>query len=369
MRLSIPILLSPILLTLGACNSEGTDGAGDTELQLPAGFSISVFAADVPGARSLAWSPDRVLFVGTRGNRVYAIPDHDGDYVADTVWTIASGLNVPNGVAYHEGSLYIAEISRVTRYDDIDETLPALPAPRVIRGDLPTDGHHGWKFIGVGPDEKLYVPVGAPCNVCARSDERYASILRMGLDGSGLEVFAHGVRNTVGFDWDPASGDLWFTDNGRDLLGDDAPPDELNHALEAGMNFGFPYCHGGDILDPDLGAGHDCAEFTPPARKLGAHVAALGMRFYDGSMFPSEYRDQIFICEHGSWNRSSKVGYRITRIRLENGTAVDYQPFVTGWLVGESVSGRPVDLLLAPDGSLLVSDDYAGMIYRITYDG
>jgi len=358
------------MLILAACSSEETSSKVEVgALQLPPGFSISVFAPDVPGARSLAWSPERVLFVGTRDDVVYAIPDRDGDYVADTVWTIASGMNISNGVAYHEGSLYIAEISRVTRYDGIDETLPALPPPVEIRTDLPTERHHGWKFIAVGPDDLLYVPVGAPCNVCEDDDERFSSILRMGLDGSELEVFAHGVRNTVGFDWHPSTGALWFTDNGRDLLGDDVPPDELNHAPMPGMHFGFPYCHGGDVLDPEFGAGRDCSEFTPPVQKLGAHVAALGMRFYTGSMFPAEYQGQIFLCEHGSWNRSSKVGYRVSRIRLDGDRAVEYEPFVTGWLSGDSVSGRPVDLLVAPDGSLLVSDDHAGMIYRIVYTG
>src|SRR5690606_5199418 len=244
------------MLILAACSSEETSSKVEVgALQLPPGFSISVFAPDVPGARSLAWSPERVLFVGTRDDVVYAIPDRDGDYVADTVWTIASGMNISNGVAYHEGSLYIAEISRVTRYDGIDETLPALPPPVEIRTDLPTERHHGWKFIAVGPDDLLYVPVGAPCNVCEDDDERFSSILRMGLDGSELEVFAHGVRNTVGFDWHPSTGALWFTDNGRDLLGDDVPPDELNHAPMPGMHFGFPYCHGGDVLDPEFGAG------------------------------------------------------------------------------------------------------------------
>lgn len=362
-----PIAIAIAILIPVSCSSEEMSEAEVGTLQLPPGFSISVFAPDVPGARSLAWSPERVLFVGTRDDVVYAIPDRDGDYLADTVWTIASGMRSPNGVVYHDGSLYVAEISRVTRYDGVDETLPELPPPVDVRSDLPTDGHHGWKFIAIGPDNLLYVPVGAPCNVCEREDERYGAILRMGLDGSGMEVFASGIRNTVGFDWHPSTGALWFTDNGRDLLGDDVPPDELNQAPVPGLHFGFPHCHGGDVLDPDFGRGRSCEEFTPPVQRLGAHVAALGMRFYDGSMFPEDYQGQIFLCEHGSWNRSSKVGYRVMRVRLDGDRAVEYEPFVTGWLSGDSVSGRPVDLLVAPDGSLLVSDDHAGMIYRITY--
>ena len=189
----------------------------------------------------------------------------------------------------------------------------------------------------------------------------------MNRDGSGLEVFAQGVRNTVGFDWHPADGSLWFTDNGRDMLGDDVPPDELNHAPKAGMNFGFPYCHGGTVSDPEFGGKHPCSEFTAPAQQLGPHVAALGMRFYTGTQFPAQYRNQIFIAEHGSWNRSSKIGYRITLVRLENGRAVAYEPFATGWLQGQSAWGRPADVLVMPDGSLLVSDDTAGAVYRISY--
>ena len=213
----------------------------------------------------------------------------------------------------------------------------------------------------------LYVPVGAPCNVCERADERYATIMRMNPNGSGLEVYASGIRNTVGFDWHPQTGELWFTDNGRDQLGDDVPPDELNYAPKPGMNFGFPYCHGGDIPDPSFGKDHDCAEFTPPAMKLGPHVASLGMRFYTGSMFPAEYQNQIFIAEHGSWNRTIPIGYRITLVRLQGNEAVSYEVFAEGWLQGGSAWGRPVDVLVMPDGALLVSDDRAGVVYRIHY--
>jgi glucose/arabinose dehydrogenase len=332
------------------------------QIQLPPGFKISLYNDQVPGARSMALSPTGVLYVGTRedGN-LYALK-------AGKVHKIAQGLNMPNGVAWKDGSLYVAEVNQVTRYDGIDDKLDQPPRPVIVNATFPTDKGHGWKFIRFSPDGKwLYVPVGGPCNSCIQKDPRYASILRMHPDGSGLEVFASGVRNSVGFDWDPATGDLWFTDNGRDNLGDDLPPDELNHAPKKGMNFGFPYCHGGTIPDPDFGRLKGCGEFTPPAQALGAHVASLGMRFYTGQQFPPEYRGQIFIAEHGSWNRTKKSGYRISLVRLKAGKAVSYEPFATGWLQGEENWGRPVDLQQLPDGDLLVSDDLAGAIYRISY--
>jgi glucose/arabinose dehydrogenase len=260
----------------------------------------------------------------------------------------------------------VAEVNRILRYDDVESNLNDLPEPVVVNDDFPSDRGHGWKFIRFGPDGKLYVPVGAPCNVCEVNDP-YGSITRMNPDGTGREIFAGGVRNTVGFDWHPETGDLWFTDNGRDQLGDDVPPDELNHAPQPDLHFGFPYCHGGTIPDPEFGDERSCAEFTPPAMPLGPHVAALGMRFYTGTMFPEEYRHQIFIAEHGSWNRSTPIGYRISLVRLENNQAVSYETFAEGWLRDDQAWGRPVDLLLMPDGSLLVSDDFAGAIYRISF--
>ncbi len=232
---------------------------------------------------------------------------------------------------------------------------------------LPHDNHHGWRYIGFGPDGMLYVAVGAPCNVCDRDEDRYALILKMAPDGSDRQVFARGVRNSVGFDWHPDTGELWFTDNGRDWLGDDLPPDELNHAPGAGLHFGFPYCHGGEIPDPEYGNRRRCEEFAAPAMKLAPHAASLGIRFYDGAMFPHAYRHQIFIAEHGSWNRTDPIGYRITMVRLTQGEAAAYEVFGEGWLQGRDVTGRPVDLLVMPDGALLVSDDYAGAIYRISY--
>ncbi|MBD3391732.1 MAG: sorbosone dehydrogenase family protein [Chitinivibrionales bacterium] len=274
---------------------------------------------------------------------------------------------MPNGVAVLDSDLYVAEVSRVLRFDNIGERLAHPPEPVVIRDDFPRDKWHGWKFIALGPDGYLYVPVGAPCNVCKRDDGRYASITRMRPDGTALEVFAHGIRNTVGFDWHPETGVLWFTDNGRDWMGDNRPPDELNRAPHKGMHFGFPFCHGRGIRDDEYGIGADCNAFVEPVQDLGPHVAALGMRFYTGGMFPAGYRNQIFIAEHGSWNRSEKIGYRVTLVTLEGDSAVSYETFARGWLQGEDAWGRPVDVVVMPDGALLVSDDRAGAVYRISY--
>jgi glucose/arabinose dehydrogenase len=336
-------------------------------ITLPPGFSITVFAAQVPGARSMALGAKGTLFVGTRDKgTVYAVPDAASVTAAREVITIARGLNMPNGVAFRDGSLYVAEVSRVIRYDGIEDALRSPPAPVVVSAALPRDRHHGWKFIRFGPDGKLYVPVGAPCNICEPGDP-YASIMRMNPDGSGLEPFARGIRNTVGFDWSPDSVELWFTDNGRDWLGDNAPPDELNRAPRPGMHFGYPYLHGRDIPDPQYGKGKDLSRFTPPAIELGPHVAALGMRFYTGTMFPEAYRGQIFIAEHGSWNRSAPIGYRISLVRRAGDRALSYETFAEGWRVGGSAWGRPVDVQVMPDGALLVSDDLGGAIYRISY--
>jgi glucose/arabinose dehydrogenase len=347
-------------------------------IKLPPGFSIAVYATGVPNARQMALGDKGTLFVGSRtARKVYAVVDRDRDQKGDQVLTIADGLNMPSGLAFRNGALYVAEVSRVIRFDDIESRLENPPAPVVVNDTLPTERLHGWKFIAFGPDGMLYVPVGAPCNICDRSDDkRFGSIMRMKADGTGLEVFASGIRNTVGFDWHPSTKELWFTDNGRDNVADDQPPDELNRAPRAGMHFGFPYCHGGDFKDPEFGT-RPCGEFEPPAQKLGPHVAAIGMRFYTGRMFPPEYRNQIFIAEHGSWNRSTPLGYRVMMVKLEGNKAASYTPFAEGWLRGTRSSrgsatigdawGRPADVFVMPDGALLVSDDEAGAIYRISY--
>lgn len=341
-------------------------------IKLPPGFAIELWAR-VDNAREMALgrhdAHGGTLFVASmQAGKVHAV-SFGADFKVKEVKTIASRLQLPAGVAYRDGSLYVSAVSRILRYDDIEKHLDHPPAPVVVIDTLPTDTHHGWKFIAFGPDGKLYVPVGAPCNICEPDPQRYANVMRMNADGSGLEVYARGVRNSVGFDWQPQSRELWFTDNGRDLLGDDMPPDELNHAPRAAMHFGYPYCHGGDLPDPEFGPRRPCAEFVAPAQKLGPHVAALGMRFYTGSMFPADYRNQIFIAEHGSWNRSKKIGYRVTLVRLQGGRAVAYETFASGWLQGETAWGRPTDVLVLPDGSLLVADDYADAIYRISYRG
>jgi len=336
------------------------------KIRLPPGFSIELLAR-VPNAREMAFGQDGVLYIGSQGaGKVYAL-ELDKDYHAGTLHVIAQGLNMPVGVAWRAGSLYVSAVSRILRFDHIAQHLDSAPAPVVVNASFPTATHHGWKFIAFGPDGWLYVPVGAPCNICEPDPDRYANIMRMQPDGSQLQTYARGVRNTVGFDWQPGTNELWFTDNGRDELGDDSPPDELNHAPHAGMHFGYPYCHGGTIADPEFGSKHACSEFTAPAQNLGPHVASLGMQFYTGAQFPEHYRGQIFIAEHGSWNRTHKIGYRITLVQLQNGHAISYEPFATGWLQGETPWGRLVDVLTLPDGSLLISDDFAGAIYRVRY--
>jgi glucose/arabinose dehydrogenase len=337
-------------------------------IKLPPGFEIQIYANTVYGARSMALGPNGTLFVATKDNGVvYALLDHAGANRADEVITIAHGLHQPNGVAVRDGALYVAEATRILRYDNIETRLKNPPEPVVVSKSLPRQSDHSWKYLRFGPEGKLYVPIGAPCNICEPPDKRQATIARMNADGSDFEIFARGVRNSVGFDWHPDTHKLWFTDNGRDLLGDDLPSDELNYAPEKGMNFGYPYCHQGDLPDPDFGKKHPCSEFVPPAAKLGAHVASLGMRFYTGKMFPSEYKNQIFIAEHGSWNRSVPIGYRVARARLEGNRVVELKIFAEGWLQGDQAWGRPVDVLVMPDGALLVSDDRAGAIYRISY--
>ena len=338
------------------------------QLTLLQGFSISIFA-EVPKARSMCWGSKGTLFIGNKdGKEVYAAIDKDEDGKAETVYTIASGLNTPNGVAFKDGNLYVAEINRILRFDNIEDQLANPPAYKVIYDKFPDKTHHGWKFIAFGPDGKLYVPVGAPCNVCNESDSIFATITRMNPDGSGLEIFAKGVRNSVGFDWNPETKKMWFTDNGRDMLGDDVPFCELNHAPEKGMHFGFPFCHQGNILDPEFGKGKNCADYTPPAKALGPHIAPLGIRFYTGSNFGGAYKNKIFVAEHGSWNRSKPIGYQVSVITLDGDKVTDYKPFITGWLQKDGkVNGRPVDVIVAKDGSLLVSDDFAGVVYRVNY--
>jgi len=340
-----------------------------SDITLPPGFHIGVYAGSVPNARQMALGPPGVVFVGSLSEgKVYAVVDRDGDHRAEKVYVLASGLTMPSGLAFRDGALYVAAVNRILKFPDVARDLDKPPKPEVVSEAYPGDRHHGWKFIAFGPDGKLYVPVGAPCNVCEVSG-LHATITRMDVAGGKPEIVARGVRNSVGFDFHPRTRELWFTDNGRDWLGDDQPPDELNHLSKAGEHFGFPFCHGDGIKDPEHNGGKACSEFTAPARLLGPHVAAIGMRFYTGSMFPAEYRNSVFIAEHGSWNRSKPVGYRVSFVKIEDGKAVSYEPFAAGWLKGNTASGRPADVLVMPDGALLVSDDKAGRIYRISYEG
>jgi len=336
-------------------------------LVLPKGFHIAVYSDQVPSAREIALGAKGTVFVGSMdAGKVYALTDSNHDGHADRVRVIASGLEMPVGVAFRHGDLYISAVSRILVLRDIEDHLDDPPRPQVVYDKFPTDRHHGWKFIAFGPDGKLYVPIGAPCNIC-NPGRGYAKITRMNPDGSGLEDVAYGIRNTVGFDWQPGTHVLWFTDNGRDMMGDDIPSDELNRVSHLDENFGYPFCHEGDILDPEFGKGHSCKNYTPPVLKLGAHVASLGMRFYEGRQFPARYRGAIFVAEHGSWNRTKKSGYRVMVVRLRGDKVVAYQPFITGFEQDEKAWGRPVDVQPLPDGSLLVSDDLAGAVYRVTY--
>jgi len=335
------------------------------QLKLPKGFNIEVYASGIPNARSLRVGDKGTVFVGNRLlDKVWAIYEKDGKRVQKP---IATGLYRPNGLAFHDGTLYIAELSQVSKIEKVEDNLENPPKPTVIYTDLPKDEAHGWKFIGIGPDNKLYVPVGQPCNNCVPSDQ-HGQIRRINLDGSGAEVVARGVRNTVGFDWNPANKELYFTDNGRDWLSEDLPNDELNRLTKVGQHFGSPYCYQGNIPDPDFGWGHKCEEFVPPVALMGPHAASLGMRFYTGTMFPAEYRGAIFVARHGSWNRSNKFGGDIAVVKLnKDGSVKSVEPFITGFLVDNKYIGRPVDVQQMKDGSLLISDDYAGAVYRVTY--
>jgi glucose/arabinose dehydrogenase len=351
------------------------------KLKLPAGFKVALYADGVRSARGMALGAKGTVFVGSmNASTVYALVDrnHDDVISADEVKVVATGLLQPTGVAFHDGALYIAAATKIVRLDAIEDHLDSPPAPVVVVDKLPSQ-YHSWKFLAFGPDGLMYVSDGSPCKVCdnEKTEPRYAAILRMKPDGSSPEVFAHGVRNSVGFDWDPATKNLWFSDNGRDEMGDDMPSDELNVATKAGEHFGFPFCHQGDTLDPDLGKGRTCAEFVPPAQKVGAHVASIGLRFYGGTMFPAKYRGGIFIAQHGSWNRSVPAGYRVMFASVKADKVTAYEPFVEGFLEGtRSTStrgatalqfGRPADVQPLRDGSLLISEDTPGRIYRVTY--
>ncbi len=357
----VVVLSAAVLFAAGCLATSAEIPVQPETLTLPAGFTAEVYAR-VPGARSLAVAPSGTVFVGTRGHAVYAVSPGGAEVV-----TVADGLDAPAGVAYHRGDLYVAEVSRVLRYEAVEPRLHRPPRPTVVSDAFPDQEDDGWKFIAFGPDGRLYIPVGAPCNACEPDDQRHASIMRMWPDGDGLEVFARGVRSTAGFDWDPATGVLWFTDTGRDWMSHNRPPDELNRAPVPGLHFGFPFCHGDSIPDPAF-VGRPCSQFVPPVAGLGADVDALGMRFYTGDMFPARYRGRIFIAEHGSWSRTHGSGYRLVTVD-PRAASPRSEPFASGWLEGQAAWGRPVDVAVMPDGALLVSDDSAGALFRITYVG
>lgn len=333
------------------------------QLRAPGGFRIELWASGIHNARSLALGSRGTVFVGSRvAGKVYAVRDR-GD--RREVITLASGLQQPNGIAFRNGALYVVETSRVLRFDDIEARLEAPPAPVVVYDQLPKEAHHHWRYAAFGPDGALYVAIGAPCNICEPSAQ-HAQIRRIDLTAGTSTVVARGVRNSVGFDWHPATHELWFTDNGRDWAEADRVPDELNRVTEAGQHFGFPYCHGGDFADPEFGKVHPCRDYAPPVLKLGPNVAALGMRFYTGAMFPREYRGNLFIALRGSWNRERKTGFAVMRAVLDGNRVLRYEPFITGWMNDERFWGRPVDVLVMPDGALLVSDDHAGALFRVS---
>jgi glucose/arabinose dehydrogenase len=359
MRFLVSLLL---LLPFAASAASPLD-----RLVLPKGFHIAVYSDQVPKAREIALGANGTVFVGSGdAGKVYALTDSHHDGVADKVRVIASGLRDPIGVAFHNGDLYVSAVSRILVLRGIEQHLDTPPTPQLITDKLPTDGHHGGRFLAFGPDGKLYVPIGAPCNICDPGPD-HGKLLRMNADGSDVQDVARGIRNSVGFDWQPGTQRLWFTDNGRDDLGDDVPSDELNEITRPGEHFGYPYCHQGDVLDPVFGKGKSCKDYAPPVLKLGAHVASLGMRFYEGNQFPASYKGAIIVAEHGSWNRSKKSGYRVMVVRLKGSKVLSYEPLITGFEQNESAWGRPVDVQPLPDGSVLVSDDLAGAVYRVSY--
>ncbi len=341
-------------------------------LNLPAGFSISYFAQNVRNARSLTRSDDgKVVFASNRQSSITILIDDDLNGEAETTLSI-NGLNTPNGVVFHNGDLYVAEVSRILKFADILNNLQNPGTPEVIYDQLPTEEHHGWKFIAIGPDNKLYVPIGAPCNICLENNQVFSTISRMDLDGSNFEIYAHGVRNSVGFDWHPATNELWFTENGADGLGDERPNCELNHAPQAGLHFGFPFWHSPNVADPTFGDRFPASDFEGAKFGFEPHSAPLGARFYTGDMFPEGYRNNLIVAQHGSWNRTpaaGHTGYKLTLVELTNNQVTGSSTLISGWL-NETTNqfwGRPVDVLEMPDGSLLISDDFSSSVYRLTY--
>ena len=335
--------------------------------KLPPGFKAEIWATGMPGARAMARAPNGKIYIGTRGiGRVYEVTDGGA---SRTSRVVIDKLVQPAGVAFNNGALYVMAIDKVLRFDGIHTNPAAAPVDMTTAFQLPKEQHHNWKYIAFGPDGKLYVPFGAPCNICVPGQE-YAQIRRYNADGSGMEVIARGVRNTVGFTWHPTTKEMWFTDHGRDWMGEDGPEDELNRMPTTGLNFGFPYCHANGVADADIKKDQPCAGVTLPVATMGPHAAVMGAHFYTGSMFPAEYKNTLFVARKGSWNRTKKFGYDVVAVKMNaDGSNAKVEPFMTGFMnpADNSFSGRPAYLLQLPDGSMLVSDEQLGAIYRISY--
>lgn len=361
-------VLTQNISSLLSSNAQTVSDKEIDSLQLPPGFNINVYAS-VPNARSLALADDGIVLVGSRrAGKIYAVLPNKQRNHADSVIEVDSGLDMPNGVAYKSGDLYVAAVNKLIKYKQVLAHLGKQQTPITILDSLPKATHHGWRYLKFGPDGWLYVSIGAPCNVCLSADKRFASIMRMREDGSSQQIYAHGVRNSLGFAWHPVNKNMWFTENGRDWLGDDLPDDEINSVEKPGSHFGFPYVYANNIVDSTYGKNINIKSFVMPKVSLQAHTAPLGLLFYTGNQFPEKYKGQLFVAQHGSWNRTHKVGYKLSLIKFDNEyKSSEITAFVTGWLQGEKYWGRPVDLLQMPDGSILVSDDYAGVIYRISY--
>ncbi len=336
------------------------------KIKVPPGFKVEVWASGVLDARGLRQGDKGTVFVSSLfvAGKIYAITDKGGKR---EVKTIAEKLFLPNGIEFYKGSLYVATPKDITRYDNIEASLDNPPKPVMVYDKLPGDVPHGWKFIKIGPDGKLYVPIGAPCNICEPDRDKYTRIIRMNLDGSGVETVVKGMRNSVGFDWDPRTKDLWFGDNQRDWLTEDMPLDEVNHVTKVGQDFGYPYCHSGMMVDPQFGWGKDCNNYVKPALLIGPHAAPLGMRFYTGKMFPAKYQNAIFLTRHGPWNKTEKYAADVVAIFIDAKGNAKMEPFLTGLVENNQYLGRPVDVMVMKDGSLLVSDDHNGAIYRVSY--
>ena len=336
------------------------------KIKVPPGFKVEVWASGLLDARGLRQGDKGTVFVSSLfvAGKIYAVTDKGGKR---EVKTIAEKLFLPNGIEFYKGSLYVATPKDITRYDNIEANLDNPPKPVMIYDKLPGDVPHGWKFIKIGPDGKLYVPIGAPCNICEPDRDKYTRIIRMNLDGSGVETVVKGMRNSVGFDWDPRTKDLWFGDNQRDWLAEDMPLDEVNHVTKVGQDFGYPYCHSGMMVDPQFGWGKDCKNYVKPVLLIGAHAAPLGMRFYTGKMFPAKYQNAIFLTRHGPWNKTEKYAADVVAIFIDAKGNAKMEPFLTGLVENNQYLGRPADVMVMKDGSLLVSDDHNGAIYRVSY--